>query len=205
MQRFLLHGLVAAALAIAISAAPAATVHACSCMAMQPAEAVDMADLAFIGTVTDSAPGGQDPAMGMPLVRYAFEVDRASEPTGPTIEVAALNDGGGATCGFTFGADERWFVAASTEGGVLQSNLCSGNLMIEGMDDAELAALDELLPFEPTSTAPDPTPAPASPATATDGGPSLPIVAAAIIAAAAGAALALILIRARRPDRFPPG
>ncbi|MGH2416884.1 MAG: hypothetical protein ACRDFY_00985 [Candidatus Limnocylindria bacterium] len=204
MQRLLLHGFVAAALAIAISAAPAATVHACSCMEMQPAEAVEMADLAFIGTVIDSAPGGQDPAVGMPMVRYAFAVARASEQTGPTIEVAALDDGGGATCGFTFGAEERWFVAASTDGGVLQSNLCSGNLMLDGMDDAEVAALDELLPFEPTSTAADPTAAPASPATSTDGGPGLPIVAAVIVAAGAAAALALVLLRARR-HRFPPG
>ena len=198
MQRFLLHGLVAVSLAFAVSAAPLATVHACSCMMMQPAEAVAMADVAFIGTVTDSARGGQDPAMGMPLVRYGFDVDRASEQTGPTIEVAALNDGGGATCGFTFGANERWFVVASTDGGVLQSNLCSGNLMLDGMGDAELAALDELLPFEPTSAAPDPTPAPASPAAPTGGGPGLPIVATAIIAAGAAAALALVLLRARR-------
>ena len=204
MQRFLIHGLVAAALAIAISAAPTATVHACSCMALLPAEAVDLADLAFIGTVTDSAPGGRDPAMGIPLVRYAFEVDRASEQTGPVIEVAALDDGGGASCGFTFGARERWFVAASTDGGVLQSNLCSGNLLLDGMDDAEVAALEELLPFEPTSTLPDPTPAPASPATPPAGGPGLPIVAAAIVVAGAGATLALVLFRARRPDRLPP-
>jgi len=199
MQRFLVRGLVAAALAIVTLAAPVVTVHACSCMQMDAAAAVDVADLAFVGTVVDAAPGGQDAALGISLVRYAFEVDRASRASGPIVEVAAHDDGGGASCGFTFGVGERWFVAATTEEGSLRSTLCSGNLQVEGLGDAEQAELANLLPFEPASDAP--TAAAVPEATPTVAGMHIPIAAALLIGTAAAAVLALVMLLAFRRRR----
>ena len=210
MHGFLSRGLIAAALALATVAVPIATVHACSCIEMQPAAAVEFADVAFVGTVADAEPGGQDPMMGAPLVRYAFEVERASEEIGPVIEVVALDDGGGASCGFTFGPGERWFVAAMSEGGSLQSNLCSGNLKLTGMSDAQIADLLELLPMEPVGATPQPTTAPpAAPAASAAPAPvtptattvAMPIVAALVVGIAAAGALGLVLVLALRRGR----
>jgi hypothetical protein len=89
--------------------------------------------------------------MGAPLIRYAFAVERASKSTGPVVEVAALDDGGGASCGFAFGHGERWFVAATAEGGSLRTSLCSGNVLIDGLGDAQVAEFVELLPVEPVA------------------------------------------------------
>lgn len=140
---------VAIGLVAGLTAAPVATVNACSCVGFSAAEAVQFADLAFVGTVADAAPGGQDEVMGAQLVRYAFAVERASKTTGPIVEVVSHDDPGGASCGFSFGRGERWFVAATAEDGVLRSNLCSGNLPLEGLGDVEMAELVELLPIEP--------------------------------------------------------
>lgn len=141
--------MVAAGLAVAMLGAPAATVHACSCVGFSTAEAVDFATIAFVGTVADRAPGGQDPMLGAPLVRYAFAVERASKATGPIVEVVSHDDPGGSSCGFSFGHGERWFVAATAEDGVLRTSLCSGNAPIEGLGDADMAELVGLLPVEP--------------------------------------------------------
>lgn len=149
MHRRIARGVVAAAMAMAMLAAPVAIVNACSCVGFSTAEAVQFADLAFVGTVADAAPGGQDEVLGAQLVRYAFAVERASKTTGPIVEVVSHDDPGGASCGFSFGRGERWFVAATAEDGVLRSNLCSGNLPVEGLGDAEMAELVELLPIEP--------------------------------------------------------
>jgi len=201
MHGFLLRGLVAAALAVATLAVPVASVHACSCMGFTTADAVEAADLAFVGTVAATAPGGQDPMMGVPLVRYAFDVERASQQIGPVVEVSAHDDGGGASCGFTFGVGERWFVAAMSEGGGLRSNLCSGNLMLADIGDAEMAKLIELLPEQPVAATDSPPTAP--PASPTDGNVATPIAAALLIGLAAAAALAVVLLmafRRRRPS-----
>lgn len=190
--------LVAAALAITTLAAPVATVHACSCMAFSAAEAVKAADLAFVGTVVDSAPGGQDPAMGMALIRYAFEVERASEPIGPIVEVVSHDDPGGASCGFTFGGAERWFVASTSEGGLLRTNLCSGNRFMDDLGSAELDELVRLLPAEPVAESPDPAAPSETPSgTGIDGA----VLAAVLIGFAAAASLALVIVSAYRRGR----
>lgn len=198
MRRFLVRGLIAAALTVATLAAPVASVHACSCAGVTTPDAVEAADLAFVGTVADSIVTGQDPMLGVPLVRYAFEVERASQQTGPLVEVAAHDDGGGASCGFTFGVGERWFVVAQSEGGALRSTLCSGNQMLADIGDAEMAQLIELLPMEPVAATPGPEPAPA--ASASDAGVDPPIM-AAVIGLAAAVALAAVMVVAFRRGR----
>ena len=149
MNRRFRRGMVAAGLAIATLAAPAATVQACSCVGFSKAEAVEFATIAFVGTVAERAPGGQDPMLGAPLVRYAFAVERASKASGPIVEVVSHDDPGGASCGFSFGQGERWFVAATAQDGLLRTSLCSGNAPIEGLGDADMAELVGLLPVEP--------------------------------------------------------
>jgi hypothetical protein len=201
MQRSLSRGLIAAALLIAMLAAPVASVHACSCVGMDVATAIEVADLAIVGTVADAVPGGQDPNLGMTLVRYAFEVERASEPTGPIVEVSSHDDDMGASCGFSFGVGEQWLVAATTDAGTLRTTLCSGNLLVEEMGGAQLEEVAGLLPFEPTSDAP--TPAPARVPAPTVGGVEFPLAAAVVIGLAASVALALVLtiaMRGRRPS-----
>lgn len=201
MHGFLSRGLVAAAFAVAILAVPVVSVHACSCMGFTTADAVEAADLAFVGTVAATAPGGQDPMMGVPVVRYAFDIERASQETGPVVEVSAHDDGGGASCGFTFGVGQRWFVAAMSEGGGLRSNLCSGNVMLADIGDAEMAELIELLPEQPVAATDAPPTAPrASP---TDANVATPIAAALLIGLAAAVALGVVLwmaFRRRRPS-----
>lgn len=198
MRRLLVRSTIAAALAVSTLAAPLASVHACSCVAFSTAEAVEAADLAFVGTVADAAPGGQDPAMGMALVRYAFEIERASEQVGPMVEVVSHDDPGGASCGFAFGVGERWFVASASEGGLLRTNLCSGNRLVDDLGPAEADELVTLLPVEPVAVSPDPDPAPASPsATGIDGA----VIAAVLVGLAAAAALAVVVVAAFRGRR----
>ncbi|MDQ3688432.1 MAG: hypothetical protein M3406_00055 [Chloroflexota bacterium] len=204
MHRFLAHGFVAAALAVATLAVPLTSVHACSCVGFTAADAVEAADLAFVGTVADSTPAGKDPMMGGPLVRYAFEVERASQAVGPFVEVAAHDDGGGASCGFTFGIGERWFVAATMEGGSLRSHLCSGNLRMEDVGDAGMAELVDLLPMEPVAATSGPqtqVSAVAPTATAVGSMVDTPVVVALLIGLAAAAALVVVLFRATKVGR----
>ncbi|MCA1568769.1 MAG: hypothetical protein LC798_00285 [Chloroflexi bacterium] len=197
MHSFLPRGLIAAALATATLLAPVATVHACSCAAFgTTADAVAAADLAFVGTVAGTAPGGEDPMMGVPLVRYAFEVERASQVTPAVVEVAALDDGGGPSCGFTFGVGERWLVVATSEGGSLRSNLCSGNVPVEGIGEAEMADLVALLPVEPEPTSPPPAAAPA--ASPSGAGAGMPLLAVLVGLAATGALIAVMVPALRR-------
>jgi hypothetical protein len=167
-------------------------------MTFSAAEAVAAADLAFVGTVTDAAPGGQDPAMGMALVRYAFEVERASEQVGPMMEVVSHDDPGGAACGFAFGVGERWFVASASEGGLLRTNLCSGNRLMDDLGSAEADELLALLPAEPVAQSPDPEPTPESPsASGIDGA----VLAAVLVGLAAAASLAVVLVAGSRRGR----
>lgn len=178
--------LLAVVVALGLSAIPIATVQACSCaMPGSPAETVATADLAFVGTVVDTAPApaAADGFGGM--VRYAFEVERASAPTDATVEVRAVGGDGGASCGIEFGLGERWFVAAHRDAGSLQTNLCSGNLVADGMSAAELERLADVLSVVPA-------PIDASPVEGEETEPSLLLPAA--IAALATLALAGVLV-----------
>ena len=95
--------LAALVLAIGLSAVPLSIARACSCMDPGgPAEIIEAAELAFIGTVVNGGRRGDGPfGPGAPMVRYAFDVERASAPiSSDVVHVEALDDGGGASCGF---------------------------------------------------------------------------------------------------------
>ena len=144
MRRFLVRGLVAAALAVAMLSAPVASVRACSCMEFTLEGAIAAADIAFVGVLTDpkAAPelGGFEP------ITWRFEMERANRAVnGSIIEVSApVNDG--ANCGVGFGVDERWLVMASRSDGVLNSSSCAGNVPIDNADPFVVAQIEALVP-----------------------------------------------------------
>ena len=142
-------------LALAALGAPTASVLACSCASLGagPADVARSAaangGIGFVGTVVAARPAPPDPNGIGDVVAYAFEVERATAPVSATIEVRALNDPGGAACGFVFGVDEEWFVAASPEGSALHTNLCSDNRPVAEIEPAEMERLIEALPEQP--------------------------------------------------------
>ena len=184
--------LLAAGLALGLSTVPIATVQACSCaMPGSPAETAAAADLAFIGTVVDTAPAPAEAEGVGGMVRYAFEVERASAATDAVVEVRAIGGDGGASCGIEFGLGERWFVAADGDAGTLQTNLCSGNLVADGMAEAELERLADALPVVPA-------PEDASPVEGEETDPSLLLPAAIAALAIAGTLVVAFRGPARR-------
>ena len=183
--------LLASVLSLATMAMPLAHVAACSCaMSSGPEESIASAEMAFVGTAVEAMPGGDDPGMGMGTIRYAFEVERASVPTDAVVEVRALDDPGGAACGFSFGLGERWLVLAHGQDGSMHTNLCSGNLLLTQMDDAELEGILSSLPV---------TPEPATAAAAGQGEGAFPVP--IIVGGLAALALVAVMVVAFRGDR----
>lgn len=184
--------LLATVLSLATMAMPLAFVAACSCVGFSgPEESIAAAELAFVGTAVEAAPGGADPGMGLGTVRYAFEIERASAPTDAVVEVQALDDPGGAACGFSFAIGERWLVMAHRQDGALHTNLCSGNLMLSQVDEEQLERVTSALPV---------TPAPPAEAESAPGQSAalLPV----IIGGLAAVALVGVMVIAFRGDRL---
>ena len=130
--------------------------HACSCAGFGgPVEAAlqaaQDANVAFTGTVVGTRPAAPGPDDFGPMVAYAFDVHRASDEVDGTIEVHALDDGGGASCGFTFGMGEAWFVTASLADGRLQTGLCNGNQRLADLDPGDVERLEAVLPQTPAA------------------------------------------------------
>jgi hypothetical protein len=146
---------VAVTLTVGLLAAPAATVRACSCAMIggtldAAVQAAAQAQVAFVGTVVDADEVGVGPFGGSaPMVQYAFQVERATVPVPDLIAVHAVDDGGGASCGFTFGLDETWFVATHELDGDLHTGLCSGNTQVGTLTDGERDELSEVLAAVP--------------------------------------------------------
>lgn len=135
--------IVAIAIVLCVSAVPVQRAAACSCMAVTPREAAAFADAVFTGTVV-----GQDPVvrgalpgdpvpLGLGEIRYTFAVDGVAK--GGVGERAVVRAGGdGASCGVTFGSDERWLIFAALDGGALTTGLCSGNQPLPAGEAAPL-------------------------------------------------------------------
>ena len=128
---------------------PMEQVAACSCAAVVPHEAAQMADAVFAGTVVSETPAGAGsgpagavaatvpfpPGMGHAI--YTFDVDGVFKgPIGTKVEVLAGGDG--ASCGFTFGIGERWLVFTTWDGTTHSTGLCSGNVALEAGAEAPL-------------------------------------------------------------------
>ena len=143
--RLVVRAVAGLSLALVLLAVPLERVAACSCADMPLAEAVSAADAAFVGTLvevgTEPAPlpaedakgVGRPDVLGEPVV-YAWQVERSRDADTPaTLNVAAAQDDG-ANCGMTFTADQRWLVVATLEGGMLTTNGCMPNRVIDGVD-----------------------------------------------------------------------
>ena len=148
----------ALALTLAVGWVQVGVVRACSCAG--PGGPVDVAiqaardaNVAFTGTVVGTRPAAPDPNGFGPMVAYAFEVDHASDEVDGTIEVHALDDGGGASCGFTFAMGEAWFVSASLADGRLQTGLCNGNQRLADLHLDEVERIEGVLPQTPAADA----------------------------------------------------
>lgn len=140
-------------LAVGLLGAPTASVYACQCagtngVEQTVAQARQSGGVAFVGTVTDAVRGGD---VGM--IRYAFEVERASAETPALVAVESRDDPVGASCGFNFGLDERWFVVADRTASGLKTGLCSGNLRLKTGDQPDAEGLEKLLSFTPERSA----------------------------------------------------
>ena len=127
--------LAALAIVFGISAVPIAQVAACSCMALGPEEAAQMADVVFAGSVVGEEVGAADPAAPMAApVRYTFAVDGVAKGE-VGAEVAVVAGGDSAMCGMTFAMNERWFIFGTVQDGSLTTGLCSGNLPLQPDED----------------------------------------------------------------------
>ena len=140
----------ASLLALAAGTVPIWQVASCSCAGGDLPGAIRAATVAFVGTAEASAEA--PPTELGPRTRYAFSVERASRQTGGTIEILAWS-GGDAGCGVTFGIGERYVVIAHSQNGDLETNLCNGNVPVDGLPPAQQADLDALLPIVPERTA----------------------------------------------------
>ena len=113
-------------------------------------------------------------------------------PTDAVLVVQALDDPGGAACGFAFGMGERWLVSAYRQGADLETSLCSNNQLAGDIPADQLAAFTELLP--------NPAPDPAEPATETAPSDfSVPVAAGlAVLATFALVAVSVLAFRTGR-------
>jgi len=141
--------MLAAFVAIGLASLPAGQVAACSCAQSTPEQAAEFADAVFAGTVVNEQPVGadSDPVGAMAATVpapapfgqtiYTFDVDGVAK--GPiSAQVDVLSGGDGASCGMTFGLNERWLVFTTWDGAMHGTGLCSGNVTLEPGAEAPL-------------------------------------------------------------------
>lgn len=143
--------LAALAIVIGVSAVPIAQVAACSCMAMGPEEAATMAEVVFAGTVVGEEPPAARDLLGpepMGQVVYTFAVDGVAKgEVGAEVSLGAGGDS--AMCGMSFALNERWFIFATIQDGMLTTSLCAGNLPLQRGEAPAIPV------YAPTASAPD--------------------------------------------------
>ncbi len=133
--------------AIGVSWVPIGAVTACSCAPLGFPDAIAESDAAFIGTVRSHGSTGQ-PRDGLQTVQVAFDVDRAKDAmTTPTVVDVWL--GGDAGCGLDMGIGEEWLVIAQFDAGQPQTNLCSGSVLVDSMDEPMRKLVVDALDTEP--------------------------------------------------------
>ena len=130
-------------LALGLAAVPVERAAACDCALIELPEALAEADVAFVGTLVDHAPGGDNFGFS-PLDEWHWSIERSRDAGLEAFATvrAAVNDG--ANCGVSFGMDERWLVLASVHDGVLQTNGCTPHRRVDGGANAETEAVVNL-------------------------------------------------------------
>jgi hypothetical protein len=137
-------GLMAALVAGALSAVPVSTALACSCMQATIPQSMEFADIAFIGTTKAvEAPAPGDVVNTADPIHYAFAIDRIYKGDVIDAEIVASSAMDGASCGTSFGIDERWLVFANVTDGEIWTGLCSGNVLLAD-EETETATVAEL-------------------------------------------------------------
>lgn len=137
-------GLMTVLLAGALSAVPVSTALACSCMQATIPQSMEFADIAFIGTTNAvEAPPPGDVVNTADPIHYAFAVDSIYKGDVIDAEIVASSAMDGASCGTSFGIDERWLVFANVTDGEIWTGLCSGNVLLAD-EETETATVAEL-------------------------------------------------------------
>jgi hypothetical protein len=192
--------LVAAGLAIAVHAQPAA---ACSCAVAEGPELLGFADVAFTGTL-EATDGPADPASSMDAIAYDFSVEAVYKGTAEA-DALVYSANNSASCGLeglTVGArylvfatriateEEASFLPGS-EVGALTSGLCSGTAELTAEGPPAFLGSGRPPAGQPAGEpAEAPTGGEAAPATGSpgdDGGvPVVPIALGAVAVAAIG-------------------
>ncbi len=151
----------ALALALATGWIGLQTAAACSCAWTELPQAIEEAEVAIVGTLAADVPNAVAPAEPMD---HVWTVERARDPMSAiTVTIASWPDDG-ASCGITFGADERWLVLAYQAEGGLETNGCMRNVRLADAAPDELDAIAALVatpvaPSQPADAAPAvPTP-----------------------------------------------
>lgn len=171
----------AAILAIGVAIIPLATVSACSCAMTEFDVAVRDAEFAFVGrpiSIEPTAGGDFGDA-----VLTTWSVERSRDPISATTVAVRSWPDSGANCGVSFAADERWLVLAYSGDGVLETNGCMQNRMLDGSDPAGEATIAEILPAEVGGAEPNPDGAVSVPVPVIGMGVALALVAAVSVLA----------------------
>jgi hypothetical protein len=152
----LVRSLVAMAIVGLVSVVPVSTALACSCAQASTVESLGFADVAFIGTaVAAEAPRPGEVISTADPIHYSFAVDTVFKGALTDAEIVAATAMDGASCGTSFGIDERWLVFANVSDGEVWTGLCSGNVLIMGGADEEALLAELGTPIaEPEPSAP---------------------------------------------------
>jgi hypothetical protein len=132
LKRLLVIGLIACVLVVT----RAGEASACSCLSLQPADALADFDAAFVGTLVDSP----SPAQFVEKAPYTFAVEKWVKGDLGT-EVVVFAPSQGSACGFEAPIGERVGVFVTIEGGTPTGSLCSmvdPDLLLAGDQPFEL-------------------------------------------------------------------
>jgi hypothetical protein len=155
----LLRPLLAVIAAMAFTAVPLVSVHACSCMELPFEQAVQDADLAIVGTLTRVDADGVPGDLQQPIAMH-WSIERSRD----ALEVSQATIGGwrddGANCGVAMEVGQRWLVLASLGENGLETNGCMQNRLLDA-DDPDSAAIVESM--VPVASTPEPAAATAAP------------------------------------------
>ena len=109
---------------------PEQKAYACSCASRGSLEKLENYAAVFTGTVVGK--GGKKRFAHDTSRKYTFQVDTAWKGVSDSRATVYSLDGGEASCGYSFAKGKRYLVFTYEEQGSLKTNLCSGNLQVEG-------------------------------------------------------------------------
>ena len=146
-------GRLSALLALVLAAAAAliapSTCAACSCIVQTFDEAVERAEVIFVGTVTARADGPTS-EFG-PTIEYTFAVSEVYAGSAPAEAVVRTADNS-AACGFAFEEGATYLVMAQSGAAGLETDLCTGTALVSDVAEADLESLGT--PSAPSGAAP---------------------------------------------------